>query len=177
MLFRSSWGLFNDRFGLSSFRVRAGGSLSVPIPKDYQDGAVKMLEGEKERQKRLRDQLAADPKTRPWVEEKKLFQNYKQLQFFDTLALYFNLRGERDRGEEVYSHVPRNAKEDANVTVKNRGNGTYSFAPFPFKGERLEVACSGRYMQPLAEGLSQDGVGAALRGLPTTAQKYTFVPG
>lgn len=171
-----SWGLFNDRYGMSSFRVRAGGSLSVPIPKDYQDGTKAFLESERERQKRLRDRLAADPKTRPWVEEKKLFQNYKQLQFFDTLALYFNLRHENDRGEEVYSHVPRNAKEDANVTVKNRGNGVYSFAPFPFKGDRLEVACSGRYLQPLAEGLTPDAVGAALRNVPTTAQKYTFVP-
>ena len=149
----------------------------MPIPKDYQDGTKAFLESERERQKRLRERLATDPKTRPWVEEKKLFQNYKQLQFFDTLALYFNLRHERDRGEEVYSHVPRNAKEDTNVTVKNRGNGVYSFAPFPFKGDRLEVACSGRYLQPLAEGLSPDGVGAALRSVPTTAQKYTFVPG
>jgi hypothetical protein len=172
-----SWGLFNDRYGYSSFRVRPGGSLSVPIPKDYQEGTMAFLEGERARQKRLREQLAADPKTRPWVEERHLIQNYKQLQFFDTLALYFNLRHESQRGEEAYSHVPRNAKEDATVTVKNRGNGVYSFAPFPFKGDRLEVACSGRYVKPLPEGLKPAEVGAALRGLPTTAQKYTFVPG
>jgi len=172
-----SWGLFNDRYGLSSFRVRKGGSLSVPLPKDYQEGAQSFLEGEKARQKRLRDQLAADPKTKPWVEESKLFQSYKQLQFFDTLALYFNLRHDSQRGEEVYSHVPKNAKEDASVTVRNRGNGTYSFAPFPFKGDKLEVACSGRYVKPLPQGLTPDKVGEALRSLPTTAQKYTFVPG
>lgn len=172
-----SWGLFNDRYGLSSFLVRAGGGVSVPIPKDYQEGTVKMLEGEKQRQARLREKLAADPKTRPWVEEPKLFQCYKQLQFFDTLALYFNLRHDSLRAEEVYSHVPKNAKEDTSVTVKNRGNGVYSFAPFPFKGDKLEVACSGRYVTPFKNGITPDEVGAALKSLPTTAQKYTFVPG
>jgi hypothetical protein len=172
-----SWGLFNDRYGLSSFRVRKGGSLSVPIPKDYTEGAQAFLEGEKERQKKLRDKLAADPKTRSWVEESKLFQSYKQLQFFDTLALYFNLRHDSQRGEEVYSHVPKNAKEDTTVTVKNLGNGTYSFAPFPFKGDKLEVACAGRYVQPMPEGLTPVQVGEKLRGLPTKPQKYTFIPG
>jgi hypothetical protein len=172
-----SWGLFNDRYGLSSFRVRKGGGLSVPIPKDYTEGAQAFLEGEKERQKKLREKLAADPKTRSWVEESKLFQSYKQLQFFDTLALYFNLRHDSQRGEEVYSHVPKNAKEDTTVTVKNLGNGTYSFAPFPFKGDKLEVACAGRYVQPMPQGLAPDQVGEKLRGLPTKPQKYTFIPG
>ena len=172
-----SWGLFNDRYGMSSFRVRAGGAVSIPIPKDYEDGTKAFLEGERARQKRLRDQLAADPKTRPWVEEPKLFQNYKQLQFFDTLALYFNLRHESQRKDEVYTHVPKNAKEDASVTVKNRGNGVYSLAPFPFKDDKLDVACSGRYVQPLAAGMKPPEVGAALKNLPTTPQKYTFVPG
>jgi hypothetical protein len=172
-----SWGLFNDRYGLSSFRVRAGGSLSVPIPNDYQKGAMDFLESEKARQQRLRAQLASNPATRSWVEEKKLFQCYKQLQFFDTLALYFNLRHDSQRGEEVYTHLPKNACEDTNVTVKNRGNGVYSFAPFPFRGKKLEVACSGRYVKPMKAGLTPEQVGAALKALPCTAQKYTFVPG
>lgn len=172
-----SWGLFNDRYGLSSFRVRAGGSISVPIPNDYQEGAMKFLEGEKARQQRLRGQLAADPATRAWVDEEKLFQCYKQLQFFDTLALYFNLRHEGQRGEEVYTHVPKSAKEDTNVTVKNCGNSVYSFAPFPFRGDKLGVACSGRYVKPLTVGLTPEQVGGALKALPTAVQKYTFVPG
>ncbi len=75
------------------------------------------------------------------------------------------------------AHVPKSAREDTSVTVKNRGNGVYSFAPFPFKDDRLEVACSGRYVKPLAAGMAPEQVGAALRGLPTTPQKYTFVPG
>lgn len=174
-----SWGLFNERYGYSQFRVRPGGAVSVPIPKDFEDGARSMLDNERKRQERLRAQLAADAKTRPHVEESRLVQKYKQLQFFDTLALYFNLRHERERGLEVYSHVPQSASVDANVTVKPHGNGVYGFAPFPFKGERVEVACSGRWVTPFpgANPLTPDDVAAALRKLPTTAEKFTFVPG
>lgn len=108
----------------------------------------------------------------------RLIQCYKQLQFFDSLALYFNLRHESQRGEEVYTHVPRSATEDADVTVVPLGGGVYSFDPFPFQGERLEVACSGRYVEPLPEGkdYTREEVGAALRDLPTTTQDFVFVP-
>jgi len=172
-----SWGLFHDRYGLSSFRARAGGSRSVRIPEDYQQGAKEFFDGEEERQKRLRAQLASDPRTAAWVEEKKLFQCYKQLQFFDTLALYFNLRHESQRGEQVYTHVPRSADEDATVTVRKHDNSVYSFAPFPFRSERVEVACAGRYVKPFPEKLVPEQVGTALRALPTARQTYTFVPG
>jgi hypothetical protein len=172
-----SWGLFNNRYGLSSFRARPGGSGSVPVPEDYQEGTKRFLDGEQERQKRLREALASDPKTAAWVEEKKLFQCYKQLQFFDTLALYFNLRHESQRGEVAYTHVPKSVDEDATVTVRKRGDGVYSFTPFPFRGDRLEVACAGRYVKPFAEKLAPNQLGAALRALPTTRQAFTFVPG
>jgi Protein of unknown function (DUF3891) len=172
-----SWGLFHNRYGLSSFRVRAGGSRSVQIPEDYRQGTEAFFAGEEERQKRLRAQLASDPGTAAWVEEKKLFQCYKQLQFFDTLALYFNLRHESQRGEQVYTHVPRRADEDATVIVRKRENSIYSFAPFPFRGEQVEVACAGRYVKPFPEKLAPEQVGAALRALPTVRQTYTFVPG
>lgn len=49
-----------------------------------------MLAGELERQERLKAKLAADPATRSRLTEKHLFQNYKQLTFFDALALYFH---------------------------------------------------------------------------------------
>jgi hypothetical protein len=172
-----SWGLFNARYGYSEFRVRPGGSTSVPIPKDNEAKAHSFLEGEQARQARLREALASDKEMQPFVEESRLFQSYKQLQFFDTLALYFNLRHESQRGEEVYTHVPRSATEDANVTVKPLGDGVYSFDPFPFAGDRLEVACSGRYVEPFPEGkdYTREEVGAALKSMPTTTQDFVFV--
>lgn len=173
-----SWGLFNERYGYSDFRVRKGGSLSVPIPSGNRDAGLAMLDGERARQERLRAALAADPRTRPWVEEKHLFQNYKQLQFFDTLALYFNLRHESEREVEVYTHVPMTAEKDANVTVTPQGGLTYALAPFPFAGQRLEVVCQGRYVTPLPDGETAPArAGAMLAALPKASQTYTFVAG
>ena len=87
----------------------------------------------------LKQQLAADPQTSAWVEEGNLFRNYKLLQFCDTLALYFNLRHQSNRTVENYVHVPETVTRDTQITVTPVGNGTYSFDPFPFAGDMLEV--------------------------------------
>lgn len=171
-----SWGLYNARYGFTEFRTRKGGSTSIPIKSEYEKETRAMLDHELARQQRLKAALAADPATRGWVEEKHLMQNYKQLQFFDTLALYFNLRHESERGEEIYVHVPMTADKDATITVRPAGNGTYTFDPFPFAGDRLEVFNHGRYMTPLRNGDAPDDLGAALRALPPATQVYTFVP-
>jgi hypothetical protein len=57
------------------------------IPSQDRPLAERMLDGEIDRQKRLKAEITKDPQTATWLEEKHLFQNYKQLQFFDTLAL------------------------------------------------------------------------------------------
>ena len=81
--------------------------------------------------------LAKNPATQSWLEQNRLFQNYKQLTFFDTLALYFHLYHASERGEEVYIHVPMTADSDANITVKKIDDRTYSLDPFPFAGDTL----------------------------------------
>lgn len=173
-----SWGLFNARYGYSEFRVRPGGSTSIPVPKGAETEAKGFLDGEQGRQERLRAALAANPDTSAWVEDAHLFQNYKQLQFFDTLALYFNLRHESERGTEVFTCVPMSADRDAEVTVAPLGNGTYSVDPFPFAGDRLVVRCDGRYVTPMTgtAAPSREEVGEMLSGLPTEPQVFTLVP-
>ena len=172
-----SWGLYNARYGFSEFRVRAGGSTSIPVGPGDREEVDRMLSGEIARQERIRETLAADPETAAWVEEAHIVQNYKQLQFFDTLALYFNLRHETDRGVETFTCVPRDAATDAEVTVTPQGGGVYALDPFPFAGTRLETACSGRYLAACDEGAAPDDLAATLAGLPTETQTYTLVKG
>ena len=172
-----SWGLYNARYGFSEFRVRAGGSTSIPVGPGDREEVDRMLGGEIARQERIRETLAADPETAAWVEEAHIVQNYKQLQFFDTLALYFNLRHETDRGVETFTCVPKDAATDAEVTVTPKGEGVYALDPFPFAGTRLETACSGRYLAACDEGAAPDDLAAALAGLPTEIQIYTLVKG
>ena len=172
-----SWGLYNARYGFSEFRVRAGGSTSIPVGPGDREEVDRMLSGEIARQERIRETLAADPETAPWVEKAHVVQNYKQLQFFDTLALYFNLRHETDRGVETFTCVPKDAATDAEVTVTPKGEGVYALDPFPFAGTRLETACSGRYLAACDEGAAPDDLAAALADLPTETQTYTLVKG
>merc|ERR550537_1456277 len=70
---------------------------------------AKFLEAEAGRQERLIAQLEADPETAAWVEHGALWTNYRALQFFDTLALYFNLDAPEQRGTTEFPKVPRKA--------------------------------------------------------------------
>jgi hypothetical protein len=171
-----SWGLYNDRYGVSEFRVLDGGK-SVPMPPGQEDTVNGLLEGEIARQQRLQAQLAEDPSTAAWVEEKNLFRNYKLLQFFDTLALYFNMRHAADRSEERFVNVPMSIDQDAAITVRPLGNDEYAVAPFPFAGDRLETLCDGRYFTALSTDDAPDDLGGMLYGLPTEQQSNILVRG
>ena len=96
-----SWGLYNGRYGLSSY------VLIDKIPPSDRPLADRMLAGELDRQARLKGEIAQDQATAAWLDERRVFQNYKQLQFFDTLALYFNRIHPEARAEQKFEHVPR----------------------------------------------------------------------
>ncbi len=98
-----SWGLYNGRYGLSDL------VLIDKIPQSDRPLTDKMLSGELDRQARLKAELARDPETARWIDERRLFQNYKQLQFIDTLALYFNRIHECGRGPQTFENVPMSA--------------------------------------------------------------------
>ena len=171
-----TWGLYNRRYGFTQFVVRTRNTVSIIVSDPNRPMVDKMLAEEVERQERLKRELAKNPVTRPWLEDKHLFQNYKQLTFFDTLALYFHLYHASERGEEVYIHVPMTAEGDSNVTVKKIDDRTYSLDPFPFAGDTLKLSCRGRYARPFAEDFPADKVGAALADMPADTQTYQLVP-
>jgi hypothetical protein len=170
-----SYGLYHARLGVSEFRVRPGGSLSVPINPQFEAETKAMLEREVARQQRLKSRLREDPIGRGWVEEKRLMQNYKLLQFFDTLTLYFHLRHPSTRAEERYVHVPFDSERDSDVVLRPLEKNTYALAPFPFAGDSLNVVCRGRYVAPFPKGEQPTDLGAALKKLPTIEQTLTFV--
>ncbi len=121
--------------------------------------------------------LAANSETRLLVEDDHVFHNYKQIQFFDTLALYFNLRHASEHSEELFMHVPCAATDDRSVRAKPCKGNIYRLDPFPFCGEKLEVFCKGRYVHPFpaAQDFTPEQIGAILRALPPAVQKYTFI--
>ena len=99
-------------------------------------------------------------------------QNYKQLQFFDTLALYFNCEREGARVEQSFMHVPHNAREDVTVMVRPAGESVYHVSPFPFDDDPLPVSFTGRSMVP-----DPDREAADLGAIATDSQTITLTTG
>ncbi len=161
-----SWGLYNGRYGMSD-KV-----LLDMLADENRVTADTMLDKEMERQERIKAELKNDPETATWIDENHLMQNYKQLQFFDTLALYFNCVEESERQEACYSHIPMSATEDTNVDIEPIGPGKYALKPFPFDQDGIEMTFSGRYLAPVDSG---DSVKDKLDAKPTTTQTILLV--
>jgi len=75
-------------------------------------------------------------------------QNYKQLQFFDTLSLYFHCNHVGERSVVEFLHVPKNATEDVTVEISPGAGNSYVLSPFPKDwtekiNEMIEKACDG----------------------------------
>lgn len=165
-----SWGLYNGRYGLSD-------KILVDfIEAEFQAEMQTMLDGELARQERIKDALAADPKTAPWIQEDRLFSNYKLLQFCDTLALYFNLTHEDARAETSFPNVPADVGEDVSVAVRPLGDGTYSLAPYPFREDGFEAYLEGRYLEPFPPDTEPD-LADIMRNTPVERQIIRFVAG
>lgn len=165
-----SWGLYNGRYGISNM------VLIDRIPPQDRPLADTMLDAELARQQRLKAELANDPDAAAWLDERHVFQNYKQLQFFDTLALYFNRTHREARAEQTFTHVPRNADEDVAITIRPQGPGVYALAPFPFAVENSEFGFAGRVIAP-RQNEQPGGWPAALKHAPTEWETFRLVAG
>lgn len=165
-----SWGLYNGRYGMSEM------VLIDKIPPEDRHLADRMLEGEIRRQKALKEKLAADPEAAAWCSDAHLFQNYKQLQFFDTLALYFNRTHEGAREEMSFAHVPLSSASDVTVTIVPRERGVYALSPYPFADDPTEFSFAGRYIAPLSRGVARSWR-ATLDAARVERQRITLVAG
>jgi hypothetical protein len=165
-----SWGLYNGRYGLSSH------VLIEQLSEKDRPLTTRMLAGELERQTRLKGQISLDTELAGRLNEKHLFQNYKQLQFIDTLALYFNRIHPSERGAQTFEHVPRTAGEDATITIRPGEDGYYMLSPFPFAAADAEFAFAGRQIAPGQNEATGGGWCEVLRRAPTVWERFRLVP-
>lgn len=138
-----TWGLYHGRYGLAE---RA--TIDNVSPAD-KPAVLAMLQGELARQARLQGQLAADPATRAWADDAMLFNYYQQLQFFDTLSLYFCMGDPSAPRQAVFRRVPLAVGADVTITVRPLRTGVYGLAPYPFVEDFLKVSVTGRYLLPV----------------------------
>jgi len=171
-----SVGLYNGRYGFSQFVIRTQTTTSLSVPHVYRPLVDAVLEHELARQTRLKSTLSQSTTGRSWIEQQHLYQNYKQLQFFDTLSIYFHLRHASERGDQLYVHVPMNGDVDTTITLKKIDERTYSLDPFPFGSDRLRLVSRGRYVAQFPEDFPPERVGASLCALPADRQSYELVP-
>jgi hypothetical protein len=141
-----TYGLFNGRYGLSDF------IFIDKIAADNKQAVTDMLEEELERQDRLKKQLASDSESAAWVEEAALMNNYKLLQFFDTLSLYFHMAHAKSRGESKFLNVPDGKGTDHTLSINPTDDGAYALSPYPFKDDSIEISVEGRYLTSQPEG-------------------------
>jgi hypothetical protein len=159
-----SWGLYNGRYGLSDI------VLLDKVAEQNVAAAEEMLSHEEARQNRLKETLRGVPEARDKVADDRLMQAYKQLQFFDTLALYFNRVHEGARDQAVFPHVPKSQTADTDITVTPLGDARYRVFPWPFEGENLTLEFEGRYMEAGAQ-TREPGK------LPVTTQTVALIAG
>jgi hypothetical protein len=160
-------GLFHGRYGLSD-------KIFVKmIPAEHQPAVADMIAGEEARRADLRTKLAADPETAAWVEEQALFRSYKHLQFFDTLALYFNCTADPARGRATFPSVPEGPGREVTITVERVAASEYSVDPWPFAGDRLVVTVDGKRVAPQPEGTSMP---VAIAAAPIERETITLRP-
>jgi hypothetical protein len=140
-----TYGLFNGRYGLSDF------IFIDKIAPENKQAVTDMLTAELERQARLKDQLSSKAEAAAWTEEAALMNNYKLLQFFDTLSLYFHMTHTEGRGESKFLNVPDGKGADHTLTIKPVGDA-YALTPFPFNANEITVSVEGRYLTPQPQG-------------------------
>jgi hypothetical protein len=163
-------GLYNGRYGLSKLVL-----LDKIAAKD-RPLADRMLNGELERQKRLKADVLQDGTVADRLDDRKLFQNYKQLQFIDTLALYFNRLHPTERGEQQFENVPMSSQQDVTVSIRPQDANLYALSPFPFASSGAEYGFGGRRVEP-GQDKSSDGWATALQRTPTEWECFRLVAG
>ncbi|MCX6130669.1 MAG: DUF3891 family protein [Proteobacteria bacterium] len=127
------WGLFNGRYGLSDKLV-----VNV-LEGEAKLNALAMLEAIQKRQAELRKDLQELTAFAPFLAEPKLMQNYKALQFFDTLSLYFNESAAKEKQVAVFLNVPRTEFEATNLELTPLGENRFRLSPYPFKKDGLQL--------------------------------------
>ncbi|PZC46959.1 MAG: Protein of unknown function (DUF3891) [Chloroflexi bacterium] len=110
--------------------------------------------------------------------EQELWTNYRILQLYDLLSIYFCCDGfaEGRLTEHSIGPVPTSyeTKDDANFNITPVNDTTLKIEPFPFDVSPFTVTLRGREMAPMV-GASDEEIRAAYHKAPRTMLEFTFV--
>ncbi|UCH26731.1 MAG: DUF3891 family protein [Trueperaceae bacterium] len=138
-------GIYQGRFGIIA------GPLPMYSP-EKRRAVETLISREQARQVRLKAILAGRRETAVWVEDVFLFYNYKRLQFFDLLALYFHKHHAAERSRTEFRHVPVRPGEEVTITVEPIDEAHYRLTPYPFAVPQLDIGTRGWFLHPQIVG-------------------------
>jgi hypothetical protein len=159
-------GFYTTRLGVSDFlvmdelRARHGEVLDPLVEecKDVIDAG--------------RRALADDPDYGPLVAEEPLLWNYKGLQAFDTMSLYFCLGRDEESAPVTFPNVPTGDGDTTTVTFGPRGARTTEVDPWPFASPSVSVVLDAKVMR----APFPDDAAEGLRMSPVRQTRYELVP-
>jgi hypothetical protein len=137
-----NYGLYNNRYGIND-KVTISSR-----PAEYVASIRAMEFYEIARQERLKELLRRDPETASWAEKERLFASYALLEFYDTLALFFQDTHNDLRETATFVNIPVRAGETATLTVTPAGPQRARVTPYPFHADPLIVTCQVRKFAP-----------------------------
>lgn len=108
-------------------------------------------------------EVAGNPETAAWVEPDRLWANYRLLQIFDQLSLYFCLG--RTSEEVTLTNAPAGERESVDLVIRPLGAGAFSLAPYPLDRTPLRVVLDAKSVRPPMRSPREDLLTAPTRQL------------
>jgi hypothetical protein len=119
-----------------------------------------------------RRELADDAEYGALVEEEPLLWNYKGLQAFDTMSLYFCLGRDEEEKPVTFPNVPTTGGETTTVMFAPRSEDTIEVDPWPLAEPTLSVVLDAKVLR----APFPDDVADGLRASPVRQARYELVP-
>jgi hypothetical protein len=150
-------GFYTSRLGMSTFVV------IDEWRERYPDVIEPLIAECEDRIERYTAEVAADPETAPWLEPDRLWANYRTLQIFDQLSLYFCL-GKMEE-QVVLTNAPVTLTESADLTIEPAEDGVHTIDPYPLGEAPLRVHLDVRDADPPLRSPREDLLNAPIRQL------------
>jgi hypothetical protein len=160
-------GLYNGRYGTDpALMVRQ-------FTPEMQRTIQGFLDRLKAQQHRLREELRTSNLFAAWLEDGKIWKNYRLLQIFDRLSLYLCML---PLGQRSLRPVPVAAGEDVELVLQPHERNEVHISPYPFDVDPLEVTIDCRLIPQTSYG-GDDQFRAVLAGAEVTALTFELIRG
>jgi hypothetical protein len=119
-----------------------------------------------------RRELADDPEYGALVGDERLLANYKLLQAFDTMSLFFCLGRDGEGAPVSFPNIPSTDGDSTTITFTPRGAKRVEVDPWPLASSPSEVVLDSKVLRVPFPNDAGDG----LRAAAVRQTRYRLVP-